>query len=181
MDQIGDIITQNYKEFIEDNWYWIKESINECPTMKEAEEDHDFYIYFRIHKDSLDIGISAFSDSQGLDGECDTEYWMGRAAMLVFKDTTKKQLLEFDCMDKSHYYDADYELWDVPHAIFKGWYIPITNVLGVVQKDDNWAEVSFKPRDLFKKLITERITTECLKSLEDHLGDKLLIFKRVTA
>lgn len=177
LDEIGNIIEKNYKQFIEENWDWISNSLSDLPKNEEVPEDEDYdtYIYFRIQKDTLEVSISSVTGSQYWSGESQSEYWI--ANYMAFGDTTKKELLEFDCADECHYYD-DPECYDSKHITFKGWFIPMENILGAVESPDETQSISFMPRGIFSKTTTEEIPRDCFDTLDEKMGNDILVIRR---
>lgn len=176
-DDMAQIIKQNYKNLVECDWEVIQANLEYVPTQEEVPEDeeYDTYIYFKVHKDTLEVSISAITNSQYWSGESQSEYWV--ANMLIFKDTEKRTFLDFNCAGECNYYD-DPECYDSKIIAFNGWYIPIENIVSAMKVTDEIYNISFNPRGIFSKMQSEEISKGCFNNLEENFGNELLVIKK---
>jgi len=176
-DEMGKIIEKNYLNLIECDWEYIRTRLEELPTQEEVPEDEEYatYIYFKVHKDTLEVSVSAVTDRQYWGGESHSEYWV--ANMLVFSDTAMQTFLNFDCASECNYYD-DVETHNSKHLSFNDWCIPIENITGVVEVSDEKQTISFSPRGIFAKHTTEEIPRDCFNALDEKMGTEILVLRK---
>ncbi len=100
VDIVGDQIDRNYKTHIETNWEHIQSELKELPKYDEDEDLPNAYFTVRKLDKYVEFDGIMFSDYyRGAGGD----YWV--IPVMVDRTTTKKELLDVDASEESHFYD----------------------------------------------------------------------------
>lgn len=99
VDIVGDRINRKYRSAMRQYYKALKEDFKDIPV----EGDDTVYLYVTVDRESQDVTFDDVSTPDYYRGASPSRYWL--AAIPVDRDTTKKELMEVDLAEETHYYD----------------------------------------------------------------------------